>query len=124
MLQDVVDAVSGLDEIAGVTSPLDEGATGLVSPDGASALVELEYAGDSDDAADKTAAVVSAVEEVQEANPDYYVGSFGESTNQALQESFAEDLRTAGLFSLPLTLLILLVAFGAVVAAGIPLLLG
>ena len=38
--------VSGLDEIAGVTSPLDEGATGLVSPDGASALVELRSMSD------------------------------------------------------------------------------
>ena len=124
VLQDVVDAVSGLDEIAAVMSPLDEGATGLVSPDGASALVELEYAGESDDAADKTDTVVAAVEDVQEANPDFYVGTFGESTNAALEESFADDLKTAGLFSLPLTLIILLFAFGAFVAAGIPLLLG
>ena len=35
-----------------------------------------------------------------------------------------EDLKTAGLYSVPLTLFILLVAFGALVAAGIPLLLG
>ena len=36
---------------------------------------------------------------------------------------FADDLAKAGLFSLPITLLILVVAFGALVAAGIPLLL-
>ena len=38
--------------------------------------------------------------------------------------AFAEDLSKAGLFSLPITLAILVVAFGALVAAGIPLLLG
>ena len=84
----------------------------------------LEFAGSPEDAADKTDAVVSAVAAVQAAHPDFYVGSFGESTNKALNDSFAEDLKTAGLYSLPLTLLILLFAFGAVVAAGIPLLLG
>ena len=36
---------------------------------------------------------------------------------------FAEDLEKAGLFSLPITLVILVIAFGALVAAGIPLLL-
>ena len=35
-----------------------------------------------------------------------------------------DDLLKAGAFSIPLTLIILLVAFGALVAAGIPLLLG
>jgi RND superfamily putative drug exporter len=84
----------------------------------------VEFAGPPEDATDKTDAVVSAVAAVQEAHPDFYVGSFGESTNKALNDSFAEDLKTAGLYSLPLTLLILLFAFGAVVAAGIPLLVG
>ena len=95
-----------------------------MSTDQASALVPLEYAGPPEDAADKTDAVVSAVAAVQEAHPDFYVGSFGESTNKALQASFTDDLKKAGLYSVPLTLVILLIAFGAVVAAGIPLLLG
>ena len=95
-----------------------------MSPDQASALVEVEYVGDPEDAADKTDAVIAAVADVQDANPDFYVGSFGESTDQALQASFADDLKKAGLFSVPLTLIILLIAFGALVAAGIPLLLG
>ncbi len=61
---------------------------------------------------------------MQKAHPELYVGSFGESTDKALQASFFDDLKQAGLFSVPLTLIILLVAFGALVAAGIPLLLG
>jgi RND superfamily putative drug exporter len=121
---DVVEAVGSLDEVASVESPYGAQDTGLISADQASALVPVEYAGPPEDAADKTDAVVSAVAAVQQAHPDFYIGSFGESTNQALNDSFAEDLKTAGLYSVPLTLVILLIAFGAVVAAGIPLLLG
>ena len=120
----MIEAVDSLGEVASVQSPYGRGGTGLVSADQASALVPLEFAGPPEDASDKTDAVVSAVAAVQEAHPDFYVGSFGESTNQALLDSFAEDLKTAGLYSVPLTLAILLIAFGAVVAAGIPLLLG
>ena len=124
VVADVVDSVGSLDEVASVRSPYDPGQTGLVSQDQASALVPVDFAGPPEDAADKTDAVVSAIAAVQEANPDFYVGSFGESTNKALNDSFADDLKTAGLYSVPLTLFILLIAFGAVVAAGIPLLLG
>jgi RND superfamily putative drug exporter len=123
-VEDVGAAMSGLDEIATVRTPYDEGGEGLISEDGGSALVELRYAGPPEDAADKSDAVVAAVDEVAAANPDFYVGTFGESTNQALEQSFADDLATAGLYSVPVTLTILLVAFGALVAAGIPLVLG
>jgi uncharacterized membrane protein YdfJ with MMPL/SSD domain len=124
VVADVVETVGALDEVASVESPYGQDQSGLISADQASALVSLEYAGGPDDAVDKTDAVVAAVDGVQQANPDFYVGSFGASTEKAVNDSFAEDLKTAGLFSVPLTLLILLVAFGAVVAAGIPLLLG
>ena len=110
--------------MASVESPIGNEDGGLVSGDGQSALVALEFAGPSDEAGDKSDAVVTAVAEVQAAHPDFYVGSFGESTNKAVQDSFYDDLKTAGLYSVPLTLGILLVAFGALVAAGIPLLLG
>ncbi len=41
-----------------------------------------------------------------------------------INAAFFDDLKKAGLYSVPLTLGILLIAFGALVAAGIPLLLG
>jgi uncharacterized membrane protein YdfJ with MMPL/SSD domain len=124
VVQAVVKATSSLDEVSAVQSPYDAGAGGLVAADQRTALVQVEFSGSSEDAADKSDAVVSAVADVQEAHPDFYVGSFGESTNKALKKSFTDDLFSAGLYSVPLTLVILLIAFGAVVAAGIPLLLG
>ena len=120
----VIAGVSKLDAVAKVELPFDADNTGLISADKRSVLVELEIRGPSDDAADKIDPIVARVAEVQKAHPDLYVGSFGESTNKALQASFTDDLKKAGLFSVPLTLIILLVAFGALVAAGIPLLLG
>ena len=49
------------------------------------------------------------------------VGSI--SMNDAVNNQVADDLSSAATFSLPVTLLILLVAFGAIVAAGVPILL-
>ncbi len=122
-VQEVVSAVTALDAVARVRSPLDGETTGLVSADNRSALVELDLAGPSEDAEETIDSVVDAIADVQAAHPDLYVGSFGVSTTKALRASFTDDLKKAGMYSLPLTLLILLLAFGALVAAGIPLLL-
>src|SRR5215207_10139511 len=120
----VIAGVSRLDAVAKVKSPYAPGNSGFVSADKHSALVRIEIRGPSEDAVDKIDPIVARVAEVQKANPELYVGSFGESFGKALNASFGDDLKRAGLFSLPLTLIILLVAFGALVAAGIPLLLG
>ena len=85
-------------------------------------LVGLEIAGESDKAIDKIDPVVAQVKEVQSATrSSTSVG--GVSTQKDVREAFFEDL-AKGLISIPLTLIILIVAFGALVAAGIPLLLG
>jgi len=123
-VQAVISGVSNLDAVARVKSPYEPENSGFVSADRHSALVPIEIRGPSDEAADKIDPVVARVAEVQKAHPDFYIGSFGESTNKALNASFGDDLKRAGLFSVPLTLIILVLAFGALVAAGIPLLLG
>ena len=124
VVESVVAEVSGLDAVAKVESPLEPENTGQISDDKHSALVGIEIRGPSEDAADKVDPIVAKVNDVQEANPAFFVGSFGESTGKAIEKDFFNDLKKAGLFSVPLTLGILLVAFGALVAAGIPLLLG
>ena len=123
-VQDVLAGVSPLDEIAKVESPLVTENSGQVSLDKKSVLVTMEIRGSIDDAPDKIDAVVARVKELQQAHPEFYIGSFGESTKKDVKAGFFDDLKKAGLYSVPLTLAILLVAFGALVAAGIPLLLG
>ena len=61
---------------------------------------------------------------MQAAHPQLFVGDFGDaSDDKELEGAFINDLKKAGLYSVPLTLTILIVVFGALVAAGIPLLL-
>ena len=58
------------------------------------------------------------------ASPQFTIAEFGGgSANKAINEQFGKDLLKAGAISLPVTLAILLLTFGALVAAGIPLLL-
>jgi uncharacterized membrane protein YdfJ with MMPL/SSD domain len=124
-VKSVIDGVAGLPQVAKVESPFDvEANSGLISDDKHSVLVPVEIKGLKDDASDKVDPIVDRVAAIQKANPDFTIGSFGESTNKAVYAAFMDDLLKAGLFSIPLTLIILLVAFGALVAAGIPLLLG
>ena len=125
VVKSVIDGVAPLPAVAKVESPFDvEDNSGLISDDQHSVLVPVEIKGLADDASDKVDPIVDRVTALQKANPDFTIGSFGESTNKALFAAFMDDLLKAGAFSIPLTLIILLVAFGALVAAGIPLLLG
>jgi RND superfamily putative drug exporter len=123
-IEDVVEGVSPLQVVQNVRSPLEAANAGQISADGHAALVEFEIRGDADEAGDKVDPVLDRIEAVQQAHPELYIGQYGDATAaHAVSTLFAEDLEKAGLFSLPVTLLILVIAFGALVAAGIPLLL-
>jgi uncharacterized membrane protein YdfJ with MMPL/SSD domain len=123
-VKDVVSGVSNLNVVQNVRSPFESTAAGHVSEDGHSALVEFEIRGDADDAADKIDPVLERVDDLQQAHPQFFIGEFGDaSAVDALVTAYEDDLGKAGLLSLPITLGILVIAFGALVAAGIPLLL-
>jgi len=110
--------------VTNVRSPLGDGARTLVGQDGHAALIQFDIAGDPDDAENKIEPILSTVDDLQAANPRVFIGEFGgASANKALDGVFADDLKKAALFSIPITLAILIVAFGSLVAAGIPLLL-
>src|SRR5438552_1206755 len=65
-----------------------------------------------------------AVARVQKEHPSFTVAEFGSaSANHALNATIAKDFSKAEKMSLPITFLILLLAFGAFVAAGVPVLL-
>jgi uncharacterized membrane protein YdfJ with MMPL/SSD domain len=120
-----VASVTGKPGVTNVKSPFQKGNADQISKDGRSVLVEFEIKGDeakTDGLVDPT---IAAVEEVKAANPQVFVGQFGgSSVNKALDKQDAQDSQKAMTLSLPATLLILLITFGALVAAGIPLLLG
>lgn len=93
----------------------------IVSADGHSALVTFDMAGDYDTAVDRVGPVVDAVAAVQRAHPDLYVAQGGDASgDKAISESLSKDLTRLSMLSLPVTLGILIVAFGALLAAFLP----
>lgn len=122
-VEEVIAKVSAVPVVANVRSPLDN--PDQVSEDGRSALVQFEITGEFDDAADKVEPVLAAVDEAAKAHPELIVEQFGDaSATKALDDTIGEDFKQAEFASIPVTLIILLIAFGALVAAGLPLLLG
>jgi uncharacterized membrane protein YdfJ with MMPL/SSD domain len=116
-IDDVVTGISLLDAVQHVRR-------GQISKDGRTALVDFEIRGDPDDAVDKVDPVLGRVAELQQAHPGFFIGEFGDASSvDALNTAYGDDLGKAGLLSLPITLVLLVIAFGALVAAGIPLLL-
>jgi uncharacterized membrane protein YdfJ with MMPL/SSD domain len=121
---DVVARVSKAAAVKNVESPLDPGNAGQIAKGRRSALVEFDIRGDAIDAGDKLGPVLKSVDDAQRAHPGFFIGEFGgASAAKGVDTAFAHDLKSAGALSIPLTLIILVVAFGALVAAGIPLLL-
>jgi uncharacterized membrane protein YdfJ with MMPL/SSD domain len=105
-------------------SPYAPGNQGQISTDGHSALLRFQIVGDDEQSSTRIGPALDAVDSVQAAHPDFRVGEFGDaSVSKQIDKAVTDDFKKALFTSLPITLIILLVAFGAVVAAGVPLLL-
>ena len=124
VVDDVVATVSKFTIVQNVRSPLEPGNGGKIAENGHAALVEFKIRGNATDAAQKIAPITAAVADVQKAHPQFFIGEFGDaSTDHEIEGAFLDDLAKAGKLSLPVTLVILVIVFGSLVAAGIPLLL-
>ena len=123
-IEDVARRISAVPVATNVRNPLEPANSDQISDDGHAAIVQFDIRGDPDDAADKVDPLLAAVDDAKAANPALTIGEFGEASAQKdIMDRVGQDLGRAGLLSIPVTLVILLVAFGALVAAGIPLLL-
>ena len=124
VIQDVVRRIRTLDEVQNVQSPLDSENADQIAAGGHAVLVEFEIRGDPDDAVDNIGPILDRVDVAQQIHPAYFIGEFGNaSAEDAVVTAYGDDLGKAGELSLPITLLILVIAFGSLIAAGIPLLL-
>jgi len=111
---DVTKTLTGRAGVAGVADP-------LTSPDGKSTLVPFTMTGDPETAKDRVLPLLDAVAEVQARHPGLYVAEAGDASGDKLiGDSLDEGLTRLSMLSIPVTLGILLVAFGAVVAALLP----
>ena len=124
-VDDLTARLSRVRAVAAIKSPLAAGNGGQLSSDGRSALLTFQITGDPDTAPDRVDAALAATAAVQKAHPNLLIGEVGDaSITKAMSDRLAKDFQQAEVTSLPVTLVILVLAFGALVAAGIPLLLG
>jgi uncharacterized membrane protein YdfJ with MMPL/SSD domain len=119
-----VQTLAGQPDVTNIVSPIEHPRAGLVSADRHSALVQFDIKGKAEDAKNRIAPILRAIDDAQAGNPSLIIEEFGQaSADHQLSQRFEQDMRRAELTSLPLTVAILVVAFGALVAAGLPVLL-
>ncbi|MGB6426096.1 MAG: MMPL family transporter, partial [Solirubrobacterales bacterium] len=129
-VNEVEQALAATENVKRVRDPYAD-PQGAIAADGGSALVEFELqlpAGrKAAQEADTAALVTPSLETVttlDAESPDFRIEQFGgASADKQLSESFENDFKKAEFTSLPITLIILIIAFGALVAAFVPVLL-
>jgi uncharacterized membrane protein YdfJ with MMPL/SSD domain len=118
--RDVVSAVSATGVVTNVRSPLDNPAQ--VTRNQHDAIVSFDVTGESKDAVKRVGPVLDAVTKVAHAHPTISIEEAGDASGQkGVEQAVGKDFQTAEKISIPLALLVLLITFGAVVAALLPL---
>jgi RND superfamily putative drug exporter len=115
-VEQVADQVLAVDGVQAVAEPWSSGDPRLVSDDGSAVVVAVQFEPmqATDAAVDDVVALLRAVDA-----PDVVVGG-GLLLDREMDAQAAEDLKKAELLSMPVVLVLLLVIFGGVVAAGLP----
>jgi RND superfamily putative drug exporter len=123
---EVVATLSAQPAARNIQSPFAAGNQGQISKDGHAVLVGFKLRGTELAQSDKDVVPIeAAISKLEQSYPALSIGEFGDaSIDEQLNKQVSKDFGKAGTFSLPITLLVLLLAFGALIAAGLPLLLG
>lgn len=117
----VVSGVSGTGQVQNLRDPY---GANLFSTDRHSALVEFDMTGDPDTASDRVQPVIDAVDKAATAHPAVTIGEFGQASgNKWINDTLGKDFKHAEWTAVPLALGILFAAFGALLAAVLPVLL-
>ncbi|MER5829833.1 MMPL family transporter [Streptomyces sp. NPDC002130] len=115
--EDLTDRMRRLPEVADVADP-------LLSPDRKILMVEVTLRGEERDAKDKVDALVAQTAAVQKSHPGLLLEETGSpSVSKGVDKQRSDDLALSEAITLPVTLITLLVVFGSVTMAGVPLLL-
>ncbi len=123
-IADVARTARSLKQVKKVKSPFAAGNADQISKDRHTALVSLELrTTDLTKAKTLDAPVEKALIAAAARHPGIAIEEFGINVETQLDKAVVDDFKTAGLFSVPVTLIVLILAFGALVAAGLPLLL-
>lgn len=115
--RDVVERMRTHPDVADVSDP-------VRSADGTAIRVEVTLTGDADTAKRSIDTLLARTAAVQAQHPDLTITQTGgASISVGVDEKLGQDLARTELVSLPITVLILFLVFGAILAAGVPVLL-
>lgn len=125
----LADALEEVPSVGRVETPFrgsdGPGNPSLLSENGVSAMVTFRINGNDAQVDKRLDGVLTAVDRVRREAPRFELSQFGDaSANRQVNDSISSDFQKAELSSLPVTLIILVLTFGAFIAAGVPLLLG
>jgi RND superfamily putative drug exporter len=122
VVTDLVTTLTTSGAVADIRSPLDDPAQ--VSADGRSGLVTFRIIGTGTEIRAHLVTATAAVATVAARHPEARLAQAGDlSVSGAVDKSIKEDIKRSEARSLPLTVLILLIVFGSLVAAAVPVLL-
>jgi uncharacterized membrane protein YdfJ with MMPL/SSD domain len=122
-VNDVIGSVKSSPAIKNLDSPYDPRHASLISDDRHAAMVQWEMRGDADRAQENIDALSAATTKVGKRHPGFFVGHAGVSSDKGLEQMFVDQLKLAGERSIPITIGVLLLVLGTLVAVGIPVLL-
>jgi uncharacterized membrane protein YdfJ with MMPL/SSD domain len=122
-LAQVVVSLRAMPQTKNLRSPF-HGDVRQISSDRHSALVQFDMRGSPDTAEARVQPVLDKVASMQRAATGFTITEFGDaSARHELKRTLNHDFSHAEGLSVPITFLVLLLAFGAFVAAGVPVLL-
>jgi uncharacterized membrane protein YdfJ with MMPL/SSD domain len=121
-IRDVLARIQATGRVTQVRSPLEPAFTNQVSANRHAALLQFQVTGNINDGATQVVPVLAAVQAAAAAHPQVQIAETGQaSIDKAVNDTVFRDLRRAEMLAFPITLVVLLIAFGAVVAALLPL---
>ncbi len=121
---DLASEIEALDDVAGVLTYYQTGAPGMVAQDNTGTMLLVTLAGDPDEAVDNSVHFLELIDEEATATPGFDVKTAGAaSINHAFNEAAEETLLRGELIGISVAVVVLIVVFGALVAAGLPLVL-
>ena len=121
-IRDVLARIEATGRVTQVRSPLVPAFSNQISPDRHAALLQFEITGSLSRSATTVVPVLAAVHAAAAAHPLIQIAETGDATiEKAVNDTVLRDLHRAEMLSFPITMVVLLIAFGAIVAAVLPL---
>jgi uncharacterized membrane protein YdfJ with MMPL/SSD domain len=122
-IRDVLSRIQATGRVTQIQSPLDPRfAPPRISATRHAALLQFRVTGSVSDSAARVVPALAAVQAAAADHPQIQIAETGDaSINEAVNDTVLRDLHRAELLSFPITLVVLLIALGAVVAALLPL---